>query len=65
MTAAITAVALSAIRPVAIRSGRQIAERMLDPNGPGFAEQLEKIRARHQTPDSPTSSKGAPKDAGL
>ena len=65
VTAAITAVALSAIRPVAIRSGRQIAERMLDPNGPGFAEQLEKIRARHQTPDSPTSSKGAPKDAGL
>jgi hypothetical protein len=65
VTAAITAVALSAIRPVAIRSGRQIAERMLDPNGPKFAEQLEKIRARRQTPDSPTSSKGAPRDAGL
>ena len=66
VTAAITAVALSAIRPIAIRSGRQIAERMLDPNGPAFAEQLEKIRAR-RTPGSPSSDpvKGAPKDAGL
>ncbi len=65
VTAAITAVALSAIRPVAIRSGRQIAERLLDPNGPAFGEQLEKIRARRQAPDSPTAGKGAPKDAGL
>lgn len=65
VTAAITAVALSAIRPVAIRSGRQIAERMLDPNGPAFAEQIEKIRARRQAPDSPTAGEGSPKDAGL
>jgi hypothetical protein len=65
VTAAITAVALSALRPIAIRSGRQIAERMLDPNGPAFSEQLDKIRARRATPDSPSTVKGAPKDAGL
>jgi hypothetical protein len=65
VTAAITAVALSALRPIAIRSGRQIAERMLDPNGPAFSEQLDKIRARRPAPDSPSTVKGAPKDAGL
>jgi hypothetical protein len=65
VTAAITAVALSALRPIAIRSGRQIAERMLDPNGPAFSEQLEKIRARRTTPESPSTAEGAPKDAGL
>jgi hypothetical protein len=65
VTAAITAAALSAIRPVAIRSGRQIAERMLDPNGPAFGEQLQKIRARRRAPDSATVGKGAPKDTGL
>jgi hypothetical protein len=65
VTAAITAVALSAIRPVAIRSGRQIAERMLDPNGPAFAEQLEKIRARHRSGSGSGGSGGAPGDAGL
>jgi hypothetical protein len=71
VTAAVTAVALSALRPIAIRGGRQIAERMLDPNGPAFAEQLEKIRSRRSEPDSRSGSgagaatKGAPKDAGL
>jgi hypothetical protein len=65
VTAAITAVALSAIRPVAIRTGRQIAERMLDPNGPAFSEQLEKIRARRAAPGSPIAGEGPPKDAGL
>ena len=65
ITAGITALALSAIRPIAIRGGRQIAERMLDPNGPAFSEQLEKIRARRAAPDSPSAGTGAPKDAGL
>ena len=65
VTAAITAVALSALRPIAIRSGRQIAERMLDPNGPAFSEQLEKIRARRAAPESPGTEKGVPKDTGL
>jgi len=69
VTAAITAVALSALRPIAIRTGRQVAERMLDPNGPAFAEQLEKIRARRAAGSAGAASaatgKGAPKDAGL
>ena len=71
VVAAISAVALSALRPIAIRGGRQVAQRMLDPNGPAFAEQLEKIRARRSAPgsasadDSTTAGTGAPKDAGL
>ena len=66
VVAAVTAVALSALRPIAIRGGRQLAERMLDPNGPAFAEQLEKIRERRRgAPDSPSAGAGAPKDAGL
>jgi hypothetical protein len=60
--AAITAVALSALRPVAIRGGKQLAERMLDPNGPAFGEQLEKIRSRRRGSDG---GSGAPDDAGL
>ena len=65
VSAAITAVALSAIRPIAIRSGKQLAERMIDPNGPAFAEQLEKIRARRSAPKSASADQGAPKDTGL
>ena len=64
LSAAITAVALSAIRPIAIRSGKQLAERMIDPNGPAFAEQLEKIRARRSAPKSASADQGAPKDTG-
>ena len=65
ITAALTAVALSALRPIAIKTGRQVAERMLDPNGPAFAEQLEKIRARRAAPTSATAGEGPPTDAGL
>jgi hypothetical protein len=67
VTAAITGLAVAALRPVVLRSGRQIAERMLDPNGPAFAEQLEKIRERrHGGPTGGGSADGgAPSDAGL
>lgn len=65
LTAAVTAMAVAAIRPVAIRGGKQLAQRMLDPNGPSFQEQLERIRARREHPDSATAGKGAPEDAGL
>jgi hypothetical protein len=65
VTAAITGVALSALRPIAIRSGRQIAERMLDPNGPAFAEQLQKIRERRRSGGGSSGGSGAPGDAGL
>jgi len=61
VVAAATALALSALRPIAIRTGKQMAERMLDPNGPSFQEQLERIRERRRTGAAP----GAPKDAGL
>jgi hypothetical protein len=65
IVAGITALAVAAIRPVAIRGGKQLAERMLDPNGPAFTEQLERIKARRASPDAPGFDKGAPKDAGL
>ena len=58
--AAATGIAVTALRPIAMRSGRQIAERMLDPNQPAFNEQLAKIRARRQG-----GTPGAPGDAGL
>ena len=60
VTAAITGLAVGALRPVAIRTGKQLAERMLDPNAAGFNDQLAKVRARRTG-----ASKGAPEDAGL
>ena len=65
LTAAVTAMAVAALRPVAIRGGKQLAQRMLDPNGPSFQEQLERIKAHRESPDSATAGKGAPEDAGL
>jgi len=61
VTAAATALALGVLRPIAIRTGKQMAERLLDPNGPSFQEQLERIRERRRTGGEP----GAPEDAGL
>ena len=60
--AAATAIAVSALRPIAIRGGRQMAERMLNPNGPSFQEQLERIRERRKTGGG---ASGAPDEAGL
>ena len=65
VTAAITGLALTALRPIALRQGRQIAERMLDPNGPAFGEQLEKIRDRRRSGKGSSGGPGAPDDAGL
>ena len=65
LVAAITGIAVTAIRPVVMRGGKQLAQRMLDPNAPAFAEQLERVRARRQAPGSKTAGKGAPEDAGL
>ncbi|MEA2545478.1 MAG: hypothetical protein QOI09_751 [Chloroflexota bacterium] len=61
LVAAATSLALGALRPIAIRTGKQMAERMLDPNGPSFQEQLEKVRERHRA----GGDAGAPEDAGL
>lgn len=60
VVAGVTALALSAIRPIAMRGGRQLAERMLDPNQPAFSEQLGKIRERRKGGGS-----GGPDDTGL
>jgi hypothetical protein len=65
VTAAITGLALTALRPIAVRQGRQMAERMLDPNGPAFGEQLEKIRERRRSGGGSRGGSGAPDDAGL
>ena len=62
LVAAATSLALGALRPIAIRTGKQMAERMLDPNGPSFQEQLERIRERHR---SGRDAAGPPDDAGL
>jgi len=64
VVAGVTALALGALRPIAIRGGRQIAERMLDPNGPSFQEQLERVRERRRAGGADNKS-GAPEDAGL
>jgi uncharacterized protein YicC (UPF0701 family) len=61
VTAAVTALALGVLRPIAIRTGKQVAERMLDPNATSFQEQLERIRERRKS----TAEPGAPEDAGL
>ena len=62
LVAAATSLALGALRPIAIRTGKQMAERMLDPNGPSFQEQLEKIRERRR---SGGDASGPPDGAGL
>jgi hypothetical protein len=65
VVAAATGLALTALRPIAMRGGRQIAERMLDPNQPAFNEQLAKVRARRAARGATAKPEGAPEDAGL
>jgi hypothetical protein len=48
IVAAATGLALTAFRPAAIRVGRNLAERALNPDGPSFEEQLQKIRDRRR-----------------
>ena len=62
IVAAATGIALGALRPVAIRSGKNLAERMMNPDGPSFEEQLEKIRSRRRDKDEPA---GPESGAGL
>ena len=62
---AVAAIALAAVRPVAMRTGKQLAERMLDPNQASFSEQLEKVRARRAAGGVTAKPEGAPEDAGL
>jgi hypothetical protein len=66
--AGLTALAVAALRPVAMKGGQRLVQQMLDPNQPAFNEQLEKIRQRAK--DAAASAQGgksggAPTDAGL
>jgi hypothetical protein len=49
-------------RPVTQRYGKQLAEQLLSPDGPGFVAQLEKVRARRAaaTKAKPTTGTGEP-----
>jgi hypothetical protein len=51
----------SLLKPVSIRLGRQLAERMLNPDGPSFADGLRRARARTSA-DSATA--GSPASSG-
>ena len=44
--AAATGMLVSILKPVSIRFGKQLAERLLDPDGPPFSEGLRKARVR-------------------
>lgn len=48
IVAAAVALGSTALRPVALRTGRQLVERMLNPDGPSFEEQMERIRNRRR-----------------
>ena len=57
-----TALAVGALRPIVDPQWQQIAERMLDPNGPAFQEQLERIRERRR--GSAAGRRGRPRAPG-
>ena len=52
VVAGVTGLLVTALRPIATKGGKQLAERMLDPNQPAFNEQLEKIRQRRRDADT-------------
>ena len=65
--AAAVALGTTALRPVALRTGRQLVERMLNPDGPSFEEQMERIRNRRRDQhDQGSAADGGPRSgAGL
>ena len=65
--AAVVALGTTALRPVALRTGRQLVERMLNPNAPSFEEQMERIRTRRRDQhDQGSAADGGPRSgAGL
>lgn len=65
IVAAATGIALGALRPVSIRAGKNIAERMLNPDGPSFEEQMEKIRNRRRDKAAGEEGSGPESGAGL
>lgn len=64
--AAAVALGTTALRPVALRTGRQLVERMLNPSGPSFEEQMEKLRNRRRGGGEGSAADGGPgSGAGL
>jgi hypothetical protein len=64
--AAAVALGTTALRPVAMRTGRQLVERMLNPNAPSFEEQMARIRNRNKDKAEGTPDDGGPKSgAGI
>ena len=62
--AAVLGILTAALRPVGIRAGKQLAERMLDPNAPGFEEQLRRIRERRAAVESAAADVKAEAEPG-
>jgi len=58
-----TLLAANLLKPATSRLGRQMAEKLFSPDGPGFAASLEKVRSRARsappTPARPASSTGS------
>jgi hypothetical protein len=64
--AAVVALGTTALRPVALRTGRQLVERMLNPDAPSFEEQMERIRNRRRDKAEGSGDDGGPKSgAGI
>jgi hypothetical protein len=57
--AAATGMLVSILKPVSIRFGRQLAERLLDPDAPSFAEGLRRTRARQAASPPAGGPRGA------
>jgi hypothetical protein len=58
--AAVVALGTTALRPVAIRTGRQLVERMLNPDGPSFEEQMKRLRERRRDKPEGSGDEGGP-----
>jgi hypothetical protein len=61
IVAAGVALAAGALRPVSIRAGKTLVERMLNPDGPSFQEQMDRIRNRRRDTDEGSGDDGGPK----
>jgi hypothetical protein len=58
--AAVVALGTTALRPVALRTGRQLVERMLNPDGPSFEEQMKRLRERRRDKSEGSGDEGGP-----
>jgi len=60
-----TLLAANLLKPATSRLGKQLAEKLFAPDGPGFAASLKKVRSRAGTTGSPvTASKPGPAGTG-